>query len=217
MEFMEHDLRSYLDNLREPLSLAEIKCVVRQLLSALAYMHERWVMHRDLKTPNILIGNDGRACICDFGLARCVCPAAAAAKPPALNLHAPSCRHYGSPVRKYTQNVVTRWYRCPELLLGSPVYSTGCDVWAMGCIFGELLSNKPLFAGTDEAHQLDAIFYVRVLSCVYVIFVFAHSKPCMEACFVGVGNLAFQALRIMDTVLTAMLVLTHSMTIRSDI
>ena len=82
MEFMEHDLRSYLDNLREPLSLAEIKCVVRQLLSALAYMHERWVMHRDLKTPNILISNDGRACICDFGLARCVCPAAVAAKPP---------------------------------------------------------------------------------------------------------------------------------------
>lgn len=70
MEYMEHDLRSYLDNLREPLSLSEIKCIVQQLLSALAYMHENWVIHRDLKTPNILINNDGRACLCDFGLAR---------------------------------------------------------------------------------------------------------------------------------------------------
>ena len=71
MEYMEHDLRSYLDNLKEPLSLSEIKCIVRQLLSALAYMHEHWIIHRDLKTPNILINNDGRACLCDFGLARC--------------------------------------------------------------------------------------------------------------------------------------------------
>jgi serine/threonine protein kinase len=67
--------------------------------------------------------------------------------------------------------VVTRWYRCPELLLGSPTYSTGVDVWAMGCIFAELLTNKPLFMGSDEAHQLDAIFQVRlqmwsVPSCV---------------------------------------------------
>ena len=71
MEYMEHDLRTYLDNLKEPLSLAEIKCVMVQLLAGLEYMHEHWVLHRDLKTTNILINNDGRACICDFGLARC--------------------------------------------------------------------------------------------------------------------------------------------------
>jgi cell division cycle 2-like protein len=72
MEYMEHDLRVYMDNLKEPLSLSEIKCIMVQLLSALSYMHERWVVHRDLKTTNILISNDGRACLCDFGLARCV-------------------------------------------------------------------------------------------------------------------------------------------------
>jgi cell division cycle 2-like len=72
MEYMEHDLRAYLDHLREPLSLAEIKCIVQQLLSALAYMHDHWVVHRDLKTPNVLINNDGRVCLCDFGLARSV-------------------------------------------------------------------------------------------------------------------------------------------------
>jgi cell division cycle 2-like protein len=70
MEYMEHDLRTYLDNLKEPLSLAEIKCVLQQILSGMAHMHERWVLHRDLKTTNLLINNQGRTCICDFGLAR---------------------------------------------------------------------------------------------------------------------------------------------------
>ena len=65
MEYMEHDLRTYLDNLKEPLSLAEIKCVLVQILAGLAYMHEHWVLHRDLKTTNL------RTCVCDFGLARC--------------------------------------------------------------------------------------------------------------------------------------------------
>ena len=74
----------------------QIKTLVRQLLSGVKYLHDNWVIHRDLKTSNILYNNKGDLKICDFGLAR----------------------QYGSPLRPYTHMVVTLWYRAPELLLG---------------------------------------------------------------------------------------------------
>ncbi len=75
---------------------AQVKCLMQQLLGGIAYLHEHWVLHRDLKTSNILYTNKGELKICDFGLAR----------------------QYGSPLKAYTHMVVTLWYRAPELLLG---------------------------------------------------------------------------------------------------
>lgn len=74
----------------------QVKCLMQQLFAGMDYLHENWVLHRDLKTSNILYSNRGELKVCDFGLAR----------------------QFGSPLRPYTHNVVTLWYRAPELLLG---------------------------------------------------------------------------------------------------
>ena len=94
-------------------------------------------MHRDLKPGNILIGSDEKTVkIADFGLART----------------------FGLPLKTYTHEVVTLWYRAPEVLLGQKVYSTAIDIWSLGCIFYELCHNKPLFSGKSEIDQLFRIF-----------------------------------------------------------
>jgi cell division cycle 2-like protein len=94
------------------------------------------VFGRDLKTSNILYNNKGDLKICDLGLAR----------------------QYGSPLRPYTHMVVTLWYRAPELLLGTRLYSTAIDAWSLGCIMAELLSKEPLLNGRTELEQLDKMF-----------------------------------------------------------
>ena len=121
--------------MRQPFSTSEVKCLMRQVFSGVAFLHAHWVLHRDLKTSNILVNNRGELKICDFGLAR----------------------QYGSPLRPYTHMVVTLWYRAPELLLGDArtLYSTAIDMWSCGCIMGELLSQKPLLPGCSEMDQID--------------------------------------------------------------
>ncbi len=84
---------------------------------------------RDLKTSNILYNNRGTLKICDFGLAR----------------------QFGSPLRPYTQPVVTLWYRPPELLLGERLYSTAVDLWSVGCIMAELLTGRGEWASGGRA------------------------------------------------------------------
>ena len=93
-------------------------------------------MHRDLKPPNLLINREGQLKLADFGLARA----------------------FGIPVRSYTHEVVTLWYRAPDVLLGSRKYSTPVDIWSVGCIFAEMANGRPLVAGTSEDDQLDRIF-----------------------------------------------------------
>jgi len=83
-----------------------------------AYCHVRRVLHRDLKPQNLLIDRHGYIKLADFGLARA----------------------FGMPVRTYTHEVVTLWYRAPEILLGSKFYSTSVDVWSLGCVFAEMVS-----------------------------------------------------------------------------
>ncbi|KAK0588163.1 hypothetical protein LWI29_035270 [Acer saccharum] len=100
------------------------------------YLHDNWVLHRDLKTSNLLVNNQGKLKVCDFGMSR----------------------QYGSPLKPYTSLVVTLWYRAPELLLGMKKYSTAVDMWSVGCIMAELLAKKPLFNGKTEADQIDKIF-----------------------------------------------------------
>jgi cell division cycle 2-like protein len=138
MELLEHDLKSVLAAMPAPLSTAEVKCLLQQLLSGVAHLHAAWVMHRDLKPSNLLMDNAGRLAICDFGMARL----------------------YGDPLKPYTQPVVTLWYRAPELLLGARRYGPEVDVFSVGALFAELLTRKPLFPteSGSEGEMLGLIF-----------------------------------------------------------
>ena len=118
--------------------IGEVKTLMLQLLRGVHHLHDNWILHRDLKTSNLLLSHKGILKIGDFGLAR----------------------DYGSPLKPYTPIVVTLWYRSPELLLGEKLYSTAVDMWSVGCIFGELLLHKPLFQGKSEIDQLNKIFQV---------------------------------------------------------
>ncbi|XP_010550725.1 PREDICTED: cyclin-dependent kinase G1-like [Tarenaya hassleriana] len=138
MEHLEHDLRGLMDRMKQPFSTSEVKCLMIQLLEGVKYLHSNWIIHRDLKPSNLLMNNSGDLKICDFGMARL----------------------YGSPLKPYTQLVVTQWYRTPELLLGAKKYSTAVDMWSVGCIMAELLSRNPLFQGKggSDIDQLRKIF-----------------------------------------------------------
>jgi len=135
-EFLDQDLKKYLDVCDNGLELPILKSFLYQLLKGVAYTHHHRVLHRDLKPPNLLINREGQLKLADFGLARA----------------------FGIPVRSYTHEVVTLWYRAPDVLMGSRQYSTPVDVWSVGCIFAEMVNGRPLIAGTSEADQLDRIF-----------------------------------------------------------
>jgi serine/threonine-protein kinase BUR1 len=130
--FMDHDLTGLLENRTVQLNVPIIKCYMRQILNGLEYLHSRGVMHRDIKGANLLINNRGELRITDFGLAR----------PLEENRF------------RYTPGLVTRWYRPPELLLGSQNYNTSIDMWGAGCILVEMFLRKPLFAGHSDLEQL---------------------------------------------------------------
>lgn len=136
MDFIEHDLKTLLATMRTPFLASEVKTLLQQLLSAIALCHDNWILHRDLKTSNLLMNNRGQIKVADFGLART----------------------YGEPLGDMTQLVVTLWYRAPELLLGETEYSTAVDMWSIGCIFAELIQKEPLFPGKGEIDQLNRIF-----------------------------------------------------------
>ncbi|DBA04088.1 TPA: hypothetical protein N0F65_009435 [Lagenidium giganteum] len=137
MDYAENDLKTVMESkMTQPFLQSEVKYLLQCLLRAVAYMHDHWFLHRDLKTSNLLYDSRGVLKVCDFGLAR----------------------KYESPIRAYTQLVVTLWYRAPELLLGATTYSTAVDMWSVGCIFAELVLMKPLFPGRGEIDQMDQIF-----------------------------------------------------------
>ncbi|KAI8809110.1 kinase-like domain-containing protein, partial [Cladochytrium replicatum] len=136
MEFVEHELKSLMASQKSPFLQSEIKTIMLQLLSAVATLHQNWIVHRDLKTSNLLMNNQGQIKVADFGLAR----------------------RFGSPLGPMTQLVVTLWYRAPELLLGAKEYTTAVDIWSIGCIFGELVNKEPLLPGRSEIDQLSRIF-----------------------------------------------------------
>lgn len=134
-EYCEHDVGALLDLMERRFSQAEVKNLTLQLLRAVSHLHESFVIHRDIKLSNLLLTNRGVLKLADFGLAR----------------------EFAEPPEPCTTNVVTIWYRAPELLLGSRAYGIAVDVWSIGCNFGELLGHKPLLPGKSEEHQLQLI------------------------------------------------------------
>lgn len=137
-EIMDTDLEQILHERRIWLSFAHIKSYILMTLKGLEYLHQNFILHRDLKPNNLLLDKNNILKIADFGLART----------------------FGSPSRIYSHQVVTRWYRAPELLYGSRIYGTGVDMWAVGCILAELFKREPLFPGESDLDTLDKIINV---------------------------------------------------------
>uniref|UniRef100_A0A3P9NNX6 Cyclin-dependent kinase 9 (CDC2-related kinase) n=1 Tax=Poecilia reticulata TaxID=8081 RepID=A0A3P9NNX6_POERE len=138
-DFCEHDLAGLLSNANVKFTLAEIKKVMQMLLNGLYYIHRNKILHRDMKAANVLITRDGVLKLADFGLAR----AFSLAK--------------NSQGNRYTNRVVTLWYRPPELLLGERDYGPPIDLWGAGCIMAEMWTRSPIMQGNTEQHQLTLI------------------------------------------------------------
>ncbi|UJR35938.1 hypothetical protein I4U23_028679 [Adineta vaga] len=138
-EFMEADLHNVIRK-GNILKDTHKRYVIYQLLKAMKYLHSANVIHRDMKPSNVLVNQQCRVKICDFGLAR------------SLNHVYEDVQHPAM-----TEYVATRWYRAPEILLASSKYTKGVDMWSIGCIFGEMLLGKPLFQGTSTFNQLERI------------------------------------------------------------
>jgi serine/threonine protein kinase len=135
-EFLDQDLKKYMKALKMPLPPATIKNLAFQLCRGVEFCHANRILHRDIKPQNLLVDNRLRLKIADFGLARA----------------------YSVPVPKYTHEVVTVWYRAPEILLGSAIYSVPVDLWSVGCVLAEMATGAPLFAGDSEIDTIFKIF-----------------------------------------------------------
>uniref|UniRef100_A0A8C7T875 Cyclin dependent kinase 16 n=1 Tax=Oncorhynchus mykiss TaxID=8022 RepID=A0A8C7T875_ONCMY len=135
-EYLDKDLKQYLEDCGNSIHMHNVKLFLFQLLRGLNYCHRRKVLHRDLKPQNLLINDRGELKLADFGLAR--------AK--------------SIPTKTYSNEVVTLWYRPPDILLGSTDYSTQIDMWGVGCIFYEMSTGRPLFPGSTVEEELHFIF-----------------------------------------------------------
>jgi cell division cycle 2-like protein len=136
MELCANDLKTLLEGMDRHLFMNEFRTISRQFLAGLAHLHHHWILHRDLKSSNILVSHDGIVKLCDFGMAR----------------------EYGRDGECKTAEVVTLWYRAPELLMGETAYDVGVDMWAVGCLLYELIHSEPPFQGSSEISQLRKVF-----------------------------------------------------------
>ncbi len=139
-EFMDKDLKKYMDTCgnRGALDPKIVKSYMFQLLRGIMFCHDNSVLHRDLKPQNLLINTKGELKLGDFGLARA----------------------FGIPVNTFSNEVVTLWYRAPDVLMGSRNYNTSIDIWSAGCIMAEMFTGRPLFPGSSNDDQLITIFKI---------------------------------------------------------
>jgi serine/threonine protein kinase len=146
-EFIDTDLKKFLDANNGDLDVPTIKSLLLQLLKGIAYCHEHRVLHRDLKPQNLLINKKCELKLADFGLARA----------------------FGIPVRSYSHEVVTLWYRAPDVLLGSRNYSTSIDIWSIGCILAEMSSGTLRNLNIQEDHYFQEV-HQKINYYVYLRF-----------------------------------------------
>lgn len=135
-EFVDNDLKRYMKTIGGPVPLPLLKLFVYQMVNGIAYCHSHCIIHRDLKPQNLLIDKNHKLKIADFGLARPLPPT--------------KCG--------FTHEVVTLWYRAPEILLGQRRYTNAVDMWSIGCIIIEMATGRPLFPGDSEIDTLFQIF-----------------------------------------------------------
>lgn len=140
MEYCEQDLAALIDHMPVPFLEGQVKCIMVQVVNGIEWLHSLHIIHRDMKMSNLLLTDKGILKIADFGMARTI----------------------GTPIDSVatgslSPRVVTLWYRAPEVLFGDTSYSFGVDMWALGCIFGELLLHEPLMPGRVEHKQLELI------------------------------------------------------------
>eukprot|EP00826_Nyctotherus_ovalis_P029879 TRINITY_DN236_c0_g1_i1.p1 TRINITY_DN236_c0_g1~~TRINITY_DN236_c0_g1_i1.p1 ORF type:complete len:294 (-),score=59.55 TRINITY_DN236_c0_g1_i1:455-1336(-) len=133
-EYGSHSLSGLLER-RCIFSTGQVKCIMKQILEGLSYLHSNQIVHRDIKCSNILVNADGIVKVADFGL---------------------STRFVPTRLINGKKTVATLWYRAPELLMGVD-YSEAIDMWAVGCVMGELILGKPIFMGKDNPTQLKVI------------------------------------------------------------
>ncbi|KAJ3031678.1 UNVERIFIED_CONTAM: TFIIH complex serine/threonine-protein kinase subunit kin28 [Siphonaria sp. JEL0065] len=136
LELMDSDLEAIIKNKNVVFNAGDVKSWLLMTLRGTYHCHRNFILHRDLKPNNLFIAADGTLKVGDFGLAR----------------------DFGSCNKPMTSQVVTRWYRAPELLLGGQYYGGGVDIWAIGCIFAELMLRTPYLAGDSDLGQLQTIF-----------------------------------------------------------
>ncbi|XP_067301495.1 cyclin-dependent kinase-like 4 [Pseudorasbora parva] len=132
-EFVERTVLDELEQFPSGLDPHRVRKYLYQILRAVGFCHQNNIIHRDVKPENVLVSQLGVVKLCDFGFARTVSDA---------------------PGEVYTDYVATRWYRAPELLVGDAKYGKAVDVWAVGCLFFEMLSGSPLFPGDSDIDQL---------------------------------------------------------------
>ena len=135
-EYLEYDLMGILETPEIRFTQDHIKSWSQQLLSGVHYMHTNKVIHRDLKTSNLLVNKQGELKIADLGLAR----------------------SWNSEMKRLTNKVITLWYRPPELIMGCLQYTPQIDMWSVGCIVAEMFRRSGFLKGTNETTQLDLIF-----------------------------------------------------------
>lgn len=172
---MVSDLEHVITDRTIIMTMADVKAYMLMILRALAACHRCWILHRDIKPNNFLIAPDGTRVVVYKG-PPCHVPAAFVRSSFCMQLPANTlsvgclkladfglAKVCASPDRLYTNQVFAHWYRPPELLFGSKLYSTAVDVWAAGCVFAEMLLRRPWFAGNSEIEVLGKIFQVCAL------------------------------------------------------
>ncbi|XP_039756621.1 cyclin-dependent kinase-like 1 [Pararge aegeria] len=134
-EYLDHTLLDELESSPGGLGEDTAKKHLYQLLKGIEYCHQNSIIHRDVKPENVLVSNNGIVKLCDLGFARAL----------------------AAPGEPYTEYVATRWYRAPELLVAEHRYGPEVDIWAIGCLFAEMLTGDPLFPGDSDIDQLALI------------------------------------------------------------